>query len=90
MRLPAHRGREGGEPPTDTRVRGAGPARKTFVAPKAWTAPHPLQPIVRRAGRLRTDAERRTDGGAPPGVVTEVSGQPAFGTDNHRRGNLYR
>jgi hypothetical protein len=33
--------------PNDTRVRGAGPARKTFIAPKACKAPHPLQPIVR-------------------------------------------
>jgi hypothetical protein len=33
--------------PNDTRVRGAGPARKTFLRPKACTAPHPLQPIVR-------------------------------------------
>jgi len=37
----------GGERPDDTRVRGAGPARKTFVRPKACKAPHPLQPIVR-------------------------------------------
>jgi hypothetical protein len=34
--------------PNDTRVRGAGPARKTFLRPKACKAPHPLQPLVRR------------------------------------------
>jgi hypothetical protein len=34
--------------PNDARVRGAGPPRKTFIAPKACKAPHPLQPIVRR------------------------------------------
>ena len=33
--------------PNDARVRGAGPARKTFVRPKACPAPNPLQPIVR-------------------------------------------
>ena len=32
---------------TTNRVRGAGPPRKTFIAPKACKAPHPLQPIVR-------------------------------------------
>jgi len=37
-------------PPNDTRVRGAGPTRKTPVRPKACQAPHPLQPIVRAAG----------------------------------------
>jgi hypothetical protein len=31
--------------PNDTRVRGAGPARKTVIRPKACKAPHPLQPI---------------------------------------------
>ena len=36
--------------PNDARVRGARPARKTFVAPKACKAPHPLQPIVRPRG----------------------------------------
>jgi hypothetical protein len=33
--------------PDDTRVRGAGPARKP-VSAKRWTAPHSLQPIVSR------------------------------------------
>ena len=33
--------------PNDTRVRGAGPARKPLLCPKACKAPHPLQPIVR-------------------------------------------
>jgi hypothetical protein len=33
--------------PNDARVSGAGPMRKTFIAPKACKAPHPLQPIVR-------------------------------------------
>ena len=35
-----------GQQPNDTRVRGAGPARKP-VGGEAWTAPHPLRPIVR-------------------------------------------
>jgi hypothetical protein len=34
-----------------TRVRGSEAARKPVHPPKAWTAPHPLQPIVRPAFR---------------------------------------
>jgi hypothetical protein len=37
--------------PNASRVRGAGPPRKTFIAPKACKAPHPLQPIVRPRSR---------------------------------------
>jgi hypothetical protein len=32
--------------PNDTRVRGAGPPRKAFIATKACKAPHPLRAIV--------------------------------------------
>jgi hypothetical protein len=39
--------------PNDTRVRGAGPPRKTFLRPKVCKAPHPLQPIVRPPARVR-------------------------------------
>ncbi len=38
--------------PNDARVSGAGPARKTFIRPRACKAPHPLQPIVRPRRRL--------------------------------------
>jgi hypothetical protein len=48
--------------PNDTRVRGAGPARKTFVGPKACKTPHPLQPIVRP--RLRAGTKWPTGTGA--------------------------
>src|SRR5688572_19788351 len=34
--------------PDDTRVRGAGPTRKTGPQAESIPAPHPLQPIVRR------------------------------------------
>ncbi len=54
--------------PNDTRVRGAGPSRKPFIAPKARKAPHPLQPIVRRkrapGGSARTRPPVRARGGA--------------------------
>ena len=45
--------------PNDSRVRGAGPAHETFVRPKTWTAPHPLQPIVRRPRRAFSRTGRR-------------------------------
>jgi hypothetical protein len=54
-----------GQAPNDTRVRGAGPPRKTFVRPKACKAPHPLQPIVRPPCR-----ERGTPGSARLWVLT--------------------
>lgn len=34
--------------PNGPSARGAGPTRKTFVQPKAWTAPNPLQPTLRQ------------------------------------------
>ena len=49
--------------PNDARVRGAGPARKTFLRPKACKAPHPLQPIVR---------PRHVPTGAGPGTLQRL------------------
>lgn len=48
--------RDGSTRPNAPRVRGAGPVRKTFVRLKTWTAPHPLQPIVRPLVWTGTDA----------------------------------
>ena len=56
------------ERPNDTRVRGAGPARKTFLRLKACKAPHPLQPIVRRpTASACARAAEREGAEAPPG-----------------------
>jgi hypothetical protein len=44
--------------PNAPRVSGAGPARKTFIRPKACKAPHPLQPIVRPAEAPQADVCR--------------------------------
>jgi hypothetical protein len=51
--------------PNETRVRGAGPARKTFLRPKTCKAPHPLQPIVRprvRVGKSTLADSRQVTG----------------------------
>jgi hypothetical protein len=60
--------------PNDTRVRGAGPARKTFMRPKVCKAPHPLQPIVRRL------LGRSSAGGA-----TLLGGDHSAGDDTQSR-----
>jgi hypothetical protein len=57
--------------PNDTRVRGAGPARRAFLQLKACKAPHPLQPIVRPA---------------TAGARTEQRSAPQLGTTSYGTG----